>query len=47
MSAAILAYELFGRVLGDRILLTVEAAVRQRPDTDPTALIYRMWKNGQ
>ena len=47
MSAATLAFELFGRVLGDRVRLIVEAAVSQRPDTDPTALIYRMWKNGQ
>ena len=47
MSAATLAYEMFGRTLGERILLTVEFQVRKRPGTDPLAMIRRFKRNNQ
>jgi hypothetical protein len=47
MTSAKAAYEKFGRTLGDRVLITLEWAVKRRPSTDPLDLIRRMRIPGQ
>lgn len=42
MATATLAYELFGRTIGERMLITVEFQVRRRPGTDPLAMLRRL-----
>ena len=46
MSAAVLAYELFGPALGDNMLETVERMMALRPDDDPEKLLRRLKNQG-